>query len=60
MPVILGRENEGAWLDRDQSTEELLALLEPTDDLAVTEVSDKVNDVRNDGPELLEPPLKLF
>jgi len=32
----------------------------PTDKLEVTEVSDAVNDVRNDGPELLEPPLKLF
>ena len=26
----------------------------------VTEVSETVNDVREDGPQLLEPPLKLF
>ena len=32
----------------------------PTDELAVTEVSDAVNDVRQDGPELIEPPLRLF
>ena len=36
------------------------ALLVPTDDLAVTEVSDAVNDVRQDGPALIEPPLRLF
>jgi putative SOS response-associated peptidase YedK len=60
MPVILERDAEGTWLDRERSREELLDLLRPTDDLKLTEVSDAVNDVRNDGPELLEPPLKLF
>ena len=38
----------------------LRALLVPTDDLTVTEVSDAVNDVRQDGPALIEPPLRLF
>jgi putative SOS response-associated peptidase YedK len=32
----------------------------PTDDLVVTEVSDAVNDIRQDGPALIEPPLRLF
>jgi putative SOS response-associated peptidase YedK len=60
MPVILERDAEGTWLDRERSREELLELLRPTDDLELTEVSDAVNDVRNDGPELIEPPLRLF
>jgi putative SOS response-associated peptidase YedK len=60
MPVILEPEAEAAWLDRGRGREELLQLLVPTDDLAVTEVSDAVNDVRQDGPALIEPPLRLF
>ncbi|HSD24050.1 MAG TPA: SOS response-associated peptidase, partial [Solirubrobacterales bacterium] len=60
MPVILDREAEEGWLDADAEPEELQALLLPTDDLAVTEVSDAVNDVRQDGPALIEPPLRLF
>ena len=38
------------------------ALLRPADEdaLAVLEVGDAVNDVREDGPHLLDPPLKLF
>ena len=60
MPVILDPEAEAAWLDPEASGGQLQALLVPTDDLAVTEVSDSVNDVRQDGPELIEPPLRLF
>jgi putative SOS response-associated peptidase YedK len=60
MPVILEQEAEAAWLDPDTSAADLLALLAPTDDLAVTEVSDAVNDVRQDGPALIQPPLRLF
>jgi putative SOS response-associated peptidase YedK len=60
MPVILADDSEAAWLDAEASPEELLSLLVPTDDLAVTEVSDAVNDVRQDGPALIEPPLRLF
>jgi putative SOS response-associated peptidase YedK len=64
MPVILEPGAEQAWLDPgdgDGSREaRLLALLQPTDELEVTEVSDAVNDVRQDGPELIEPPLRLF
>lgn len=60
MPVILGRDAEGAWLDPDASAPELLSLLEPTEELIATEVGEAVNDVRHDGPHLLEPPLQLF
>ena len=60
MPVILAPEAEGAWLDPEAGERELLELLVPTDDLTVIEVSDAVNDVRQDGPALIEPPLRLF
>src|SRR5262245_36962697 len=60
MPVILEQEAEAAWLDPGSDPDRLLELLTPTDDLAVTEVSDAVNDVRQDGPALIEPPLRLF
>jgi len=60
MPVILERPGEAAWLDPQTPADQLRALLKPTDDLAVTEVSDAVNDVRQDGPALIEPPLRLF
>ena len=59
-PVILDREAEGAWLDRETGQDELRAMLEPTDELEATEVSEAVNSVREDGPHLLDPPLKLF
>jgi putative SOS response-associated peptidase YedK len=60
MPVILDAEAEPAWLDPTTAGPELMELLVPTDELTVTEVSDAVNDVRQDGPELIEPPLRLF
>jgi putative SOS response-associated peptidase YedK len=60
MPVILEQDAESAWLDPEARGEKLRTLLVPTDDLTVTEVSDAVNDVRQDGPALIEPPLRLF
>jgi putative SOS response-associated peptidase YedK len=62
MPVILAPEAEEAWLDPTMEPGELGELLVPypDDELTVREVSDAVNDVRQDGPHLLEPPLKLF
>jgi putative SOS response-associated peptidase YedK len=60
MPVILDEQGEETWLDPESTEEQLLALLKPTDDLVITEVSDAVNDVRQDGPTLIEPPLRLF
>ncbi len=60
MPVILEQAGEADWLDPETGEDRLQELLVPTDDLAVTEVSDAVNDVRQDGPALIEPPLRLF
>ena len=60
MPVILDREAEAAWLDRETPGDELMAMLQPADELELTEVGEAVNNVREDGPHLLEPPLKLF
>jgi putative SOS response-associated peptidase YedK len=62
MPAILDRGAEEAWLDPEAEVSELAAALRPTPDgeLTVREVSDAVNDVRQDGPHLLEPPLRLF
>jgi putative SOS response-associated peptidase YedK len=60
MPVILAEPAEERWLDPDAGPEELMGLLQPTDELELTEVCDAVNSVREDGPHLLEPPLKLF
>jgi putative SOS response-associated peptidase YedK len=60
MPVILQQDDETDWLDPGTAEGRLQALLGPTDDLTVTEVSDAVNDVRQDRPALIEPPLRLF
>jgi putative SOS response-associated peptidase YedK len=60
MPVILDQEAEAGWLDPLATPEDLQELLVPTDELELTEVSDAVNDVRQDGPALIEPPLRLF
>jgi putative SOS response-associated peptidase YedK len=58
MPVVVPPESWAAWLDptpRDPG--ELRALLEPRDDvpLAAYPVPTLVNNVRNDGPELIVP-----
>ena len=58
MPVVLADDEWATWLDpRLTDTGELLAMLEPRDDveLAVRPVSQLVNNVRNDGPELVVP-----
>ena len=60
MPVILDPKAEAVWLDPDASPRELRALLGPTDELELTEVSQAVNHVDQDGPQLLAPPLRLF
>jgi putative SOS response-associated peptidase YedK len=59
MPAVLGRDTWVAWLDRDnEDLGALHALLVPAPDDAVRlrRVSRAVNDVRNDGPALLDPP----
>lgn len=62
MPVVLPRDAEACWIDPDAGTGELLELLRPAAAGALTmrEVSDAVNDVHDDGPHLLDPPMKLF
>jgi putative SOS response-associated peptidase YedK len=57
MPVVLRPELEAAWLDPAAEPEDLRSLLAPApDDLLVSrEVGDFVNDVREDGPHLIEP-----
>ncbi len=57
MPVVLDREAESAWLDPSATPDELARVLVPAPDeaLVAREVSDLVNDVRKDGPELIEP-----
>lgn len=62
MPVVLDRAVESTWLDPDAEVDDLLELLRPApvDAFEPREVGDSVNDARADGPELLEPPLRLF
>mgnify|MGYP001347472913 CR=1 FL=1 len=60
MPVILEPHSEAAWLDPGTPRDELLAMLSPREGMRVTEVSEAVSDVRQDGPDLLKPPLQLF
>jgi putative SOS response-associated peptidase YedK len=57
MPVILDQAAEGSWLEPDAAADDLLGLLVPPPDdaLAAREVPDLVNDVRKDGPALIEP-----
>ncbi len=57
MPVILDPDAESSWLDPERPPEEMLSLLAPApDDLLVArEVADLVNNVREDGPALIEP-----
>jgi putative SOS response-associated peptidase YedK len=62
MPVVLDPAVESTWLDPDADPEVLEELLRPApeDRLEMREVGDAVNDVREDGPHLLEPPMRLF
>ncbi len=59
MPVALVPQVWGAWLDRDVTEpDEVKSLVQPIEgDLWMQrEVSTRVNSVKNNGPELLEPP----
>lgn len=51
MPVILRRDRVQQWLDEADA-----ALLVPADVVSGTEVSPRVNDVRNDDASVLQPP----
>lgn len=57
MPVILSRENEGSWLDRENANiGELLDLLKPypAEEMTAYPVSTMVGNVKNDVPECIE------
>lgn len=62
MPVVLSREAERTWVDPGAELGDLQQLLAPAPEglLAAREVGDAVNNVREDGPHLLDPPLQLF
>jgi len=58
MPVIIAPEHFDVWLDcRSGSAENILSLLHapPDDLLQIVEVSRKLNNPRNEGPEVQEP-----
>jgi putative SOS response-associated peptidase YedK len=58
MPVVLERDVWDTWLDPDNDDlDELQALLTPAaeDVLELVPVGTRVNDVRNDGPDLVDP-----
>ncbi len=58
MPVLLPRDAWATWLDPDERDQDLLrSMLTPAPDgiLDIHPVSTRVNDVRNDGPELMAP-----
>lgn len=60
MPVVIRDDDWDAWLGTDPATSDpgrLLAMLQPTDEVEVRihPVERFVNDVRRDGPELIEP-----
>ncbi|QGQ96141.1 SOS response-associated peptidase [Paenibacillus psychroresistens] len=56
MPVILRREDEQIWLDKQQKTEDLQALLRPfpTEKMIAYPVSKIVGNVKNDRIECIE------
>lgn len=57
MPVLLDGDAQDAWLDADAPTPLLKDLLKPAPENALTAyaVDPKVNNVRAEGPDLLEP-----
>ncbi len=57
MPVIIEPADYGRWLDPKVPASEIGDLLKPSspDDLQATAISSRVNNVKNDGAELLEP-----
>ncbi|MBX9772486.1 MAG: SOS response-associated peptidase [Candidatus Obscuribacterales bacterium] len=66
MPVILAPDAEGLWLDLERKDPaELISLLGPSPDdyIEMHEVSPKVNSVKEDSPDCIEPvsqQLRLF
>jgi putative SOS response-associated peptidase YedK len=59
MPVILDRAGYGQWLDPRTGADDLLALLRPPPNEAMTAVavSSYVSNARNQGPQCVQPAL---
>lgn len=57
MPVILSREEEAVWLDKNAPEEVLLDLLDayPAEQMRAYRVSKRVNTPANNEPDLVEP-----
>jgi putative SOS response-associated peptidase YedK len=58
MPVILDEKDHAAWLDpTNETTDVLQPLLKPypSEEMRAYPVGPRVNNVKNDGPELIEP-----
>ena len=57
MPVILSKDAEAMWLDPDVPQDAALSLLKPfpANSMMMYEVSSAVGNVRNKGPELIQP-----
>jgi putative SOS response-associated peptidase YedK len=55
MPVIIEKAEWGVWLGEEDGDVEALLRSLPADQFRVWPVSRKVNSVKSDGPELLEP-----
>jgi putative SOS response-associated peptidase YedK len=57
MPLAVDRERWGAWLDPETPKDSLLDLLVPAQqgNLEAYPVSTAVGNVRNNGPQLVEP-----
>lgn len=59
MPLIVPKNARATWLDRQTPAQQALARLDipfPSARTRLRPVSERVNSVRNEGPELLEPP----
>ena len=56
MPVILHQRDFERWLDRSVSAADAAELLKsyPADEMEAYPISTRVNNVRNQGPELIE------
>ena len=65
MPAVMKPENHARWLNPATSPDEVQALIaDAQQNLEAYAVSTRVNDARNDGPELMDkiqpPPVSLF
>lgn len=62
MPVIISPEERAIWLSENAPVQRLQSLMHPfrEGELEAISVSEAVNSTKNEGPELLFPPMSLF